>query len=152
MKHYWHMLTLLLLGMGVLLVSACRAADAPAPKPTATYDYSLLPPRTTPVPLTPAPTATPGGTVRVSFRRDILPILEQNCVRCHGGVAGLWLNDYEHTLYGGFAGPVVIPGDPEASRLLEYVRQGTMPPDAPPLSPEQVQLIEEWIAAGAPNN
>ncbi|RME10394.1 MAG: hypothetical protein D6802_09480, partial [Ardenticatenia bacterium] len=80
-----HMLTLLLVGIGVLLVSACQPADAPAPKPTATYDYSLLPPRTTPVPLTPAPTATPGGAVRVSFRRDILPILEQNCVRCHGG-------------------------------------------------------------------
>jgi len=152
MRNIW-IVPLLILLVGMAFLSACQPTTrSPVLQPTATFDYSLLPPRTTPVPLTPAPTATPGGTVSVSFRRDILPILEENCVRCHGGVAGLWLNDYEHTLYGGFAGPVLVPGDPEASRLLEYVRRGTMPPDAPPLSPEQVRLIEEWIAAGAPNN
>nr|WP_290670161.1 c-type cytochrome domain-containing protein [Ardenticatena sp.] len=150
-RNTW-LLVLLILLAGMALLSACQPARSPTPKPTATFDYSLLPPRTTPVPLTPVPTATPGGDIQVSFRNDILPIFEENCVRCHGGVAGLWLTDYEHVLYGGFAGPILVPGDPEMSRLLDYLRKGTMPPDAPPLPEEEIRLIEEWIAAGAPNN
>lgn len=109
-------------------------------------------PRATPRPVTPWPTATPGGDATVSYTRDIQPILNANCVRCHGGIAGLWLTDYEHTMLGGINGPVVVPGNPDASPLYTYVSAGLMPPDAPPLSDEAVELIRQWIAEGAPKN
>ena len=53
---------------------------------------------------------------------------------------------------GGESGPAIVPGQPEASLLLEYVsgEKPEMPKDAPPLAAEQVAALRRWIAEGAP--
>lgn len=142
---------LLLLCLGVLL-AACGAVGSPV-APTPTFDFGLERlPRATPRPVTPAPTASPGGGATVSFSGEVLPLLEQHCARCHGGIAGLWLTDYEHLMLGGDNGSPVRPGDPEGSVLYRTVEQGFMPPDAPPLTPDELRLLHRWIAEGAAKN
>ncbi len=135
--------------LGWLLV-ACEVG-APS-TPTAAPFSPMELPRATPRPVTPMPTVTPGGNTTVSYTRDIQPLLTANCVRCHGGIAGLWLSDYEHIMLGSINGPVVVPGDPDASPLYTYVDMGLMPPDAPPLSQDDIELIRRWIEEGAPKN
>lgn len=91
-------------------------------------------------------------TNAVSFAADVLPVFTARCVMCHGGVRSLWLDNYDSVLAGGANGPVIVPGDPGGSRLVQYVASGYMPYGNPPLSREEVQLLVDWVAAGAPNN
>jgi len=108
-----------------------------------------LPART--VPPMPLPTLEPSASP--TFKRDIQPIFTRACVRCHGGAAGLWLDRYEGVMTGSARGPVVIPGNPEASELYRRITgrsQPAMPLGGPPLSPEEIERIRRWIAAGAP--
>ncbi len=108
-----------------------------------------------PPPVTPAPTATPGGSATVSYSRDVQPIFDRNCVVCHGGSAGLWLDSYERVMAGSERGPVVVPGDPEASELYRRITgasQPSMPLGQPPLPPQEIETIRRWIAEGAPKN
>ncbi len=105
--------------------------------------------------VTVVPTATPGGPATVSYRRDIQPLFDAYCVACHGGQAGLWLTSYEHLMAGSRHGPVVIPGDPEASELVRRLTgasQPAMPLGGPPLPPDRIELVRRWIAEGAPKN
>ena len=99
----------------------------------------------------------PGGNTavspeNVSFKNDIQPIFNANCIACHGGTNGLYLTSYEGLMQGGVNGPVIIPGDPANSRLIWYVSDGYMPLGGPPLSAGQAQTLANWVAAGAPNN
>lgn len=135
-----------------LLLAACRVALPGRPEPTTTPVPLVLPARASPpVILNPAPTATPGGNA-VSFRRQILPIFLARCAACHGGISGLYLTTYDYVLAGGINGPGVIPGDPDSSNIVTALESGYMPPGAPPLSGEEIEIIRAWIAAGAPNN
>lgn len=97
-------------------------------------------------------TVPPTTTTAVSFKTDIQPIFEARCVICHGGTAGLVLNNYENILRGGMHGAAVIPGDPVNSRLIQYVSSGYMPAGGPPLTQSQIQALVNWVAAGAPDN
>ena len=104
-----------------------------------------------------APTEAPAeaATTTVSFANDILPIIESRCVSCHGGrriEEGLLLRTYDEIMAGSDNGPVIIPGDVEGSLLVELVTNQKMPKKGPKLTPPQVQLITDWVAAGAPNN
>ena len=49
-------------------------------------------------------------------------------------------------------GPVVTAGDAANSSLAEMVANGKMPKRGPKLTPDQVQLIVDWINQGAQNN
>jgi hypothetical protein len=52
------------------------------------------------------------------------------------------------------AGNVVVPGEPERSKLLHLLRGDEvdrMPPDVP-LPDAEIELIERWILEGAPCN
>jgi mono/diheme cytochrome c family protein len=109
----------------------------------------------TPPPVTPVPTATPGGSATVSYNRDVQPIFNQNCISCHGGSLGLWLDSYEHVMAGSERGPVVVPGDPDASELYRRVTgvsQPAMPLGLPPLPEKDIETLRQWIAEGAPKN
>lgn|GEM_PF-899807 len=88
----------------------------------------------------------------VSFAADIQPILNANCVACHGGSAGLFLDSYDNVIQGGVNGPVIAPGDPSGSKLIQFVSSGYMPLNGRPLSPSQVETIANWVATGAPDN
>jgi mono/diheme cytochrome c family protein len=101
------------------------------------------------------PTATPGGSSEVSFRQNVQPILDQNCIKCHGGEGGLYLDSYDHVIAGGANGAVVIAGDPALSELVERIEgtsQPRMPLDAPPLPSSEINIIVTWVKEGAPNN
>ena len=96
----------------------------------------------------------------VSFARDIVPILERTCYQCHGGekdgvlTVELELNmtTYEGLMAGSVDGTVVEPGNPDESYIIDMVVNGDMPEEGDPLSPEEIELIRRWIAAGALNN
>lgn len=95
----------------------------------------------------------------VRFDRDVLPILNGACPSCHGAAAGLSLFSYEQLMSGtSDNGPVVLPGDPEASLLVQKLADPApfgdrmpVPPD-PALSPDQIETIRAWILAGARDN
>ncbi|HUV97494.1 MAG TPA: c-type cytochrome domain-containing protein, partial [Acidobacteriaceae bacterium] len=92
------------------------------------------------------------------YAKHINPILDENCVSCHGEAktkGGLRLDSYELLMRGGKHGGVIIPGKPEQSLLLKRV---TLPPDhkqfmpaegKPPLKPEEIAWIRAWILDGA---
>jgi hypothetical protein len=98
--------------------------------------------------------ATPGSF----FEVRVEPVLVQNCVGCHGRSrqkSGLRLDTYEAVMRGGKSGPVVKAGDFNKSELFQRVSlapgsEKIMPPQGkPPLSADQIKLIEFWISAGA---
>lgn len=89
------------------------------------------------------------------FNTEILPIMRRYCTSCHGTVAGLRLDSYAATMAGGRDGPVVVPGDPGASALYLRLRgEGgqPMPPGGVQLESDEIAVIRDWIAAGAPEN
>ena len=91
----------------------------------------------------------------VSYARDVRPILESRCASCHMGEfvsEGLDMNTYESLLEGSENGPVIDPGDAKHSLLIEKVTEGKMPKRGPKLTPAQIQILTDWINAGAPNN
>jgi hypothetical protein len=93
----------------------------------------------------------------VHFSTDIRPILNQNCVQCHGGVRqknGVSFIYRDEALGIGKSGKrTIVPGDPDASELIARVTsqdpENRMPYHAAPLAPKQVELLREWIAQGA---
>ncbi len=98
----------------------------------------------------------------IDYNRDIRPILSNHCWNCHGRDDGsrqaeLRLDEHEPGLKGGASGlPAIVPGKPTDSELVRRIRHTdpdlVMPPPESqnPLSPRQQQLLEKWIAAGAP--
>jgi mono/diheme cytochrome c family protein len=92
----------------------------------------------------------------VDFQRDIKPLLNDHCFRCHAEKqkGGLRLDEREPALKGGESGHAAItPGKPEHSHLLKLVRSededSRMPPNGKPLTAAQIKLLETWIAEGA---
>ncbi|HAB18793.1 MAG TPA: hypothetical protein PLX89_00530 [Verrucomicrobiota bacterium] len=91
------------------------------------------------------------------FQKDILPILQQRCVECHGPdkqKGKLRLDSKEATFKGGKDGPALTAGDAAASEMIKRVSlpksdDDHMPPEGDPLTEAQITLLKEWIAAGA---
>jgi mono/diheme cytochrome c family protein len=99
---------------------------------------------------------------------DIHELIEEYCSRCHGPEkqrSSYRLDRRDEALAGGeiaeFTGrQAIVPGDPEASMLMLFVRASEedpfeeiypMPPlDQPRLNAEQIEHLEEWIRDGAP--
>lgn len=91
----------------------------------------------------------------VSYTNDIRPILEGRCSTCHTGKLvsnGLNMESYESLMAGSQHGPVIVPGNAGGSLLVEKLTSGQMPKRGPKLTPAQIQLIIDWINAGALNN
>jgi hypothetical protein len=87
----------------------------------------------------------------VDFTRDIAPLLERACLRCHGGerARGGLRVDRADSL-----GQVVQPGSAAASELARRLTGAgggaRMPAGEPPLPAASVALVGRWIDAGAP--
>ncbi len=83
-----------------------------------------------------------------SFTRDIRPILLRQCQGCHqpaSKASDLDLTNYQGFAKGGRRGAT-------APILVKYITgesQPRMPIGGPPLTPDQIQLFKDWIAAGA---
>lgn len=91
----------------------------------------------------------------VSYTNDIRPLLENRCGSCHMGwfaTEGLNMESYESLMKGSQDGPVIVPGDAHASLIVKKLTSGQMPKRGPKLTSTQIQLISDWINAGAPNN
>jgi mono/diheme cytochrome c family protein len=91
------------------------------------------------------------------YLRDIKPVLQARCYACHGVLkanAGLRLDTAELLRTTGDDGPVIVPGEPEKSRLLARLTiddpHERMPLEAAPLKPAEIAAIRSWIEAGAP--
>ena len=86
----------------------------------------------------------------LNYTETIGPLLQARCGSCHGqnGIQGLNLTTYEEALKGGNDGPVIIPGDPENSLLVQK-QSGDMPHFGQ-LTPEELDLVIQWIQAEAP--
>lgn len=111
---------------------------------------------------TPPPAALDHVVVEVadvSFADDVTPILNQNCVECHGAggppivlEAGLDLTSYENVMKGSEFGTIVEAGNTDDSLLLLMIEEGDMPEEGDQLSDDDINTIRMWIAEGAKNN
>ena len=93
-----------------------------------------------------------------TYVKDIAPIVSKYCLNCHGtdteNPSELFMDDFESLMKGGKHGVAIVPGKPTESIL--YVK---MMPDPPfgkqmprgrkKISPEEVQMIYDWIEQGA---
>src|SRR5580765_8910515 len=64
------------------------------------------------------------------FKTEILPVLEKNCVSCHGPkqkMAKLDLSSFAGMMEGSSAGPVIAPGKPERSLMWKMIENDQMP-------------------------
>ncbi len=98
---------------------------------------------------------------RLTFNRDIRPILAEHCFTCHGQdkaarKSDLRLDDRASALTGGKSGDAaIIPGRPEASILIKRVLttdpDDIMPPPKAknPLKPAEIEALRLWITQGA---
>jgi mono/diheme cytochrome c family protein len=92
----------------------------------------------------------------VSFASDVLPILNQYCKTCHGSMGGWDASSHETVMTTGNNAPVVIAEDPDGSLLIQKL-QGTQSAGAPmppsgSLPENDIQIIIDWIRAGALDN
>ena len=88
-------------------------------------------------------------TGQIDYNSQIQPIFDSKCIQCHGNSAGLNLSSYENIMMGSNNGDVVIPYDHDSSELWLRVNSGQMPPGNNDLTGDQVDLIAQWIDAGA---
>jgi uncharacterized membrane protein/mono/diheme cytochrome c family protein len=93
------------------------------------------------------------------FADLVQPVLQQNCVSCHGpekSESGLRLDSFEAVLKGGKSGTAVAAGKSAESSLIKRLllplhEKEHMPPEGKPQpEPDQVTLMRWWIDAGAP--
>ena len=97
---------------------------------------------------------------KVSFSRDVQPILSEYCYTCHGPdskarQADLRLDtkDGAFQIHDGIE--VIKPGEPDASelirRLISTDPDAVMPPPSTkhPLTPQQIDTLKRWVAEGA---
>ncbi len=93
------------------------------------------------------------------FETHIRPVLVERCQECHrtGGVVegGLVLDHREGIRAGGTSGAIIVPGDPENSRLLKILKHELpgleMPQGSDRLDDNTLAAFTAWIAAGAPD-
>lgn len=94
---------------------------------------------------------------KVEFERDIRPIFETYCVRCHGDKrrkGGVLLTSRADALLPGDSGKrPVVPGSSAASELISRITasdaEQRMPPAGEPLDAAQIDLLRKWIDQGA---
>ena len=116
----------------------------PAPKPPDP------PPVKKPDPPPPAPDPT---VPVVFFDKDIVPVFQVKCNRCHGEgkIKGkLDLRSMAAIMKGGENGPALVPNTYEKGTIyVEVFKEKSMPPKGEPaLTEDQKKLIENWIKGG----
>src|SRR5262245_55394193 len=87
------------------------------------------------------------------FAKDIQPIFQQNCVKCHGPEkqkGKLRLDSRDAALKGGKAGPAFVAGDAGKSEMVRRISlpktdDDFMPSEGEPLAKEKIDLIKSWI-------
>ena len=99
--------------------------------------------------------AKPSGDETVSFTKDVAPFMVNICGQCHMGddpESDFDITTFEGVMRGGASGQVIVPGDPEASRLWLMVsnkEQPRMPPGQRRITRENYDALTTWIREGA---
>src|SRR5580658_9161843 len=95
---------------------------------------------------------------KISFSKDVVPILSDKCFRCHGPdessrMANLRLDQPQSAFalrHGEFA---IVPKEPQSSLLVKKIndKDDPMPPPSSgkSLTPAEKQILEQWIKEGA---
>jgi hypothetical protein len=100
----------------------------------------------------------PAATNQIDFARDIKPIFEVSCVRCHGPEkpkSGFRLDNRVAALKGGDNGTDILPRNSAKSPLIHFVARLVPDSEMPPegkgdsLTKDQVALLRAWIDQGA---
>ncbi len=105
------------------------------------------------------------GEAEISFNKDVKPILDENCLKCHvengsGFVkTGLDMSSYENLMKGTKFGPIIEPGSSVSSTLARLISGNADPSlkmphgaGSKPLSEGEIATIKAWIDQGAKNN
>ena len=89
------------------------------------------------------------------FESKVRPLLTQHCVECHGPddqSGELRLDRRAFFVRGGSSGPIVIDGDPKASRFIQAIgyrdNDLQMPPETK-LPDVAIQILTQWVSRGA---
>ena len=96
----------------------------------------------------------------ISFNRDIRSILAENCFACHGPdqnkrEANLRMDTEAGSREKRDSGTVIVPGNPDASLLMQRILSDNPEERMPPpstgksITPKQVAMLKRWIASGA---
>ncbi len=101
----------------------------------------------------PTPAATPIPlTGEATYEAVIGPLLQSRCGACHGpsGIQGLDVTTYATLMAGGASGAAVVSGNTDASLLIQ--KQTGDQPHFAQFTPDELDLLREWITAGAPES
>ncbi len=93
-----------------------------------------------------ASTIDPNAVVTATYSSISSHILQNGCVGCHGGSGGYSFDSYSNTM------KAVAAGSPSSSLLYRSISSGSMPQSGTHPSSAQIQVISDWITAGAQNN
>ena len=92
------------------------------------------------------------------FESKVRPLLIGACSGCHSDNgsrirAGFEIDTRISMVRGGDSGPGIVPGDPDASLLIQAVRYDDPDLQMPPrgkLTPDEILILERWVSMGAP--
>jgi hypothetical protein len=101
---------------------------------------------------------------QVSFKKDVFPIINTECLDCHSApdgqgyqASGLNLGSYEGLMKGTKFGPVIVPGESVNSTLVRLIEGKAdpsiqMPHGGIKLSEDKIEVIKKWVNQGAKDN
>jgi hypothetical protein len=107
---------------------------------------AFIPLTATPLP-TPLPSATPLALLPY-WQANLEEVFAQRCTHCHGTAAGLDLSTYATALQGSDNGPIIVPGNPGGSLIVEKMGK----PHPGRLTGFELDVLMQWISAGAPES
>lgn len=101
----------------------------------------------------------------VSFKKDVMPVLQANCLECHSpggkhlGKSGLLMDTYEHLIEGSKYGPVIDSSHSEQSMFIQVIEVKQVDPwirmphhGGVELSTASKKILKDWVDQGAKNN
>jgi hypothetical protein len=100
----------------------------------------------------------PAEPDKVSFYRNVRPIIQQHCQGCHQPAkaqGGFVMTTYGELLKkGNHEEPGVVPGQPDKSYIIAQItsqegKPPAMPKGKEPLTAQEVKILKRWIAEGA---
>ncbi len=91
---------------------------------------------------------------KITYQDQIQPIIQARCAKCHNEdkkKADLDLTSYQSVLKGSGSGAVLLPGNPEGSKLWKVIvriEEPFMPDNQPPLPAQELEVFRKWIQGG----
>jgi mono/diheme cytochrome c family protein len=99
-----------------------------------------------------AKTKSKSGAGTISFVKEVAPILNARCGRCHvrNARGQFSMATYESLMKGPpQSGKVIFPGDASGSVLIEKVQDKEMPPDGSGMAEDELAKLKKWVEEGA---